>query len=45
MDSDQMSKILVKIGLVDVVGKFQKETISPEIVHVIQIRNENTGTA
>jgi hypothetical protein len=29
MDSDQMSKI----GLVHVVGKFQKETISKEIVH------------
>ena len=35
MDSDQMSKILVKIGLVHVVGKFQKETISPEIVHIL----------
>jgi hypothetical protein len=35
MDSDQMSKILVKIGLVHVVGKFQKETISPEIVHML----------
>jgi hypothetical protein len=30
-----MSKILVKIGLVHVVGKFQKETISPEIVHIL----------
>jgi hypothetical protein len=35
MDSDQMSKILVKIGLVHVVRKFQKETISPEIVHML----------
>jgi hypothetical protein len=35
MDSDQMSKILVRIGLVHVVGKFQKETISPEIVHML----------
>jgi hypothetical protein len=35
MDSDQMSKILLKIGLVHVVGKFQKETISPEIVHML----------
>ena len=30
-----MSKILVQIGLVHVVGKFQKETISPEIVHIL----------
>ena len=35
MASDQMWDILMQIGLTDLVQNFQKENISPEIVHLL----------